>query len=64
MVSTHEVIRMPGTESIEFKPEEMKAQAEKILTMALEAYGKRKAENREIYIPSHVSDCMIGFSTE
>lgn len=65
MVSTHEVIRMPGTEVVEFKPEAMKEQAEKILTMALEAFAKRKAENREVYIPPHVSEgCMIGFSTE
>lgn len=65
MVSTHEVIRMPGTEVVEFKPEEMKQQAEKILDMAIEAFAKRKAENRETYIPPHVSeDCMIGFSTE
>ena len=65
MVSTHEVIRMPGTEVVEFKPEEMKKQAEKILEMAIEAYTKRKAENREVYIPPHISEgCMIGFSTE
>lgn len=64
MVSTHEVIRMPGTEVVEFKPEKMAEQAEKILDMAIAAYSTRKAENREVYIPPHVSDCMIGFSTE
>ncbi|TWH51696.1 anaerobic carbon-monoxide dehydrogenase catalytic subunit [Sporomusa sp. KB1] len=65
MVSTHEVIRMPGTEVVEFKPEEMKKQAEKILEMAIESYAKRKAENREVYIPPHISEgCVIGFSTE
>lgn len=65
MVSTHEVIRMPGTEIVEFKPEEMKKQAERILDMAIESFAKRKAENREVYIPPHVSEnCMIGFSTE
>lgn len=65
MVSTHEVIRMPGTDVVEFKPEQMKEQAEKILEMAIEAFAKRKAENREIYIPPHVSEgCKIGFSTE
>ncbi|WP_312519493.1 anaerobic carbon-monoxide dehydrogenase catalytic subunit [Anaerospora sp.] len=64
MVSTHEVIRMPDTEIVEFQPENMRQQAEKILTMAIEAYRKRKSENREVYIPPHVSDCMIGFSTE
>ena len=34
MVSTHEVIRMPDTQVVEFKPEEMRTQAEKILGMA------------------------------
>lgn len=64
MVSTHEVIRMPDTQVVEFKPEEMRTQVEKILAMAIEAYAKRKTENREVNIPPHVSDCMIGFSTE
>jgi carbon-monoxide dehydrogenase catalytic subunit len=32
--------------------------------MALEAYKKRKSENRKVYIPPHISDCMVGFSTE
>lgn len=65
MVSTHEVIRMPGTEVVEFKPEEMKTQAKKILEMAIASFANRKAENREVYIPPHVSEnCMIGFSTE
>lgn len=64
MVSTHEVIRMPDTEVVEFIPEQMKEQAAKILDMALEAYSKRKAENREVYIPPYTSECMVGFSTE
>jgi carbon-monoxide dehydrogenase catalytic subunit len=65
MVSTHEVIRMPDTQIVEFKPEEMRKQAETILDMAIKAYSKRKAENREVYIPPYVSsECMIGFSTE
>lgn len=32
--------------------------------MALEAYSKRKAENREVYIPPYTSESMVGFSTE
>ena len=64
MVSTHEVIRIPGTEVVEFEPEKMKEQAEKILNMALEAYQQRKAESREVYIPPYTTDCMVGFSTE
>ncbi len=64
MVSTHEVIRMPDIQVVEFKPEEMRKQAEKVLDMAIEAFSKRKTENREVYIPPHVSDCMVGFSTE
>lgn len=64
MVSTHEVIRMPDTQVVEFQPERMRQQAARILTMAIAAYEQRQAENREVYIPPHVSDCMIGFSTE
>lgn len=64
MVSTHEVIKMPGTETVEFKPERMKEQAAAILEMAIEAFARRKTENREVYIPPHVSECMVGFSTE
>lgn len=64
MISTHEVIRMPGTEVVEFIPEKMKEQAAIILEKALEAFAQRKAENREIYIPPYTSECMVGFSTE
>ena len=64
MVSTHEVIRMPETQTVEFKPEEMRKQAETVLDMAIQAFTKRKAENRETYIPPHVSECTVGFSTE
>ncbi|VBB07807.1 co dehydrogenase alpha-bundle [Lucifera butyrica] len=64
MVSTHEVIRLPDTEVVEFIPEKMKEQAAKILDMALEAFQRRKAENREIYIPPYTSECTVGFSTE
>ena len=42
----------------------MKEQASKALEMAVESYQKRKKENRKTYIPSHVSDSMVGFSTE
>jgi len=64
LLSTHPVIKLQGTETIDFVPEKMKEQAEKALNMALEAFRKRKAENRKSYIPPHVSDCMVGFSTE
>lgn len=64
MVSTHEVIRLPDTEVIEFIPEKMQEQATKILEMAIEAFSKRKSENREVYIPPYTTDCMVGFSTE
>ena len=37
----------------------MKDQAEKALNMALEAFRKRKKSNKEIYIPPHVSECMV-----
>jgi carbon-monoxide dehydrogenase catalytic subunit len=64
MISTHEVIRMPGTEVVEFIPEKMKEQAAKILDMSIEAYSKRKAENREVYVPPYTTECTVGFSTE
>ncbi|CUH95517.1 hypothetical protein P22_1588 [Propionispora sp. 2/2-37] len=64
MVSTHEVIRMPDTAVIEFNPQEMRKQADTILDMAIAAYRKRRQESREVYIPPHISDCMVGFSTE
>ncbi len=65
MVSTHEVIKLPGTETVEFIPEAMKDQAAKVLEMAVAAFAKRKAENREVYIPPQISEgCMVGFSTE
>lgn len=64
MVSTHEVIRLPNTDIVEFKPEKMKEQAAIVLDKAIEAYQKRAAENREVYIPQYTTDCMVGFSTE
>ncbi len=64
MVSTHEVIRLPGTETVEFVPERMAEQAGKILAMAIEAYKRRKAENRQIYVPQYTTECTVGFSTE
>lgn len=42
----------------------MKEQAEVALGQAIEAFKTRKAENRPVYIPPHVSECMVGFSTE
>ncbi|WP_131918127.1 anaerobic carbon-monoxide dehydrogenase catalytic subunit [Heliophilum fasciatum] len=65
MVSVDPVIRMPGTEVLEFRPEAMREQAEKALDMAIASFQKRKAENREVFIPPYVSEkCMVGFSTE
>ncbi|KAB3530274.1 anaerobic carbon-monoxide dehydrogenase catalytic subunit [Alkaliphilus serpentinus] len=64
LVSTHPVIQLQGTETIDFVPEKMNEQAEKILNMALEAFKERRKENREIYVPPYTSECMIGFSTE
>ncbi|WP_459167976.1 anaerobic carbon-monoxide dehydrogenase catalytic subunit [Natronospora cellulosivora (SeqCode)] len=64
LLSTHPVIKLQGTETLDFVPEKMKEQAEKALEMAVEAYQERKKENRQSYIPPHVSECMVGFSTE
>ncbi len=64
MVSTHEVIKLPGTETVEFIPERMAEQAGKILAMAVDAYRRRKAENRQVYVPQYTTECTVGFSTE
>jgi carbon-monoxide dehydrogenase catalytic subunit len=64
LLSTHPVIKLQGTETLDFIPEKMKEQAEKALNLAIESFTKRKSENKKIYIPSHTSDCMVGFSTE
>lgn len=64
MVSTHEVIRLPGTETVEFIPERMAEQAGKILAMSIDAYKRRKDENREVYVPQYTTECTVGFSTE
>ena len=42
----------------------MKDQAIKALDMAIESFSKRRNSNKETYIPPHVSDAMVGFSTE
>ncbi len=64
LLSTHPAIKLQGTETLDFIPEKMKEQAEKALNMAMDSFKKRKSENKEVYIPPHVSDCMVGFSTE
>ena len=64
LLSTHPVIKLQGTETLDFIPEKMQEQAAKALDMAIESFKKRKSENRKTYIPPHTSDCMVGFSTE
>ncbi len=64
LLSTHPVIKLQATETLDFVPEKMKEQAEKALDMAIEAFKKRKASNRKVYVPQYKSECMVGFSTE
>lgn len=64
LLSTHPVIKLQGTETLDFIPEKMQEQAEKALNMAIEAYKKRKADKRKTYIPPYKSSCTVGFSTE
>lgn len=64
LLSTHPVIKLQGTETLDFVPEKMGEQAAKALDMAIESFKQRRAEKRKVYIPPHVSDCMVGFSTE
>lgn len=64
LLSTHPVIKLQGTDTLDFIPEKMMEQAEKALDMAIDSYKRRKSENRKTYIPPYKSDCMVGFSTE
>ncbi len=64
LLSTHPVIKLQGTETLDFIPEKMKEQAEEALNKAIESFKERKESNKETYIPPHVSDCTVGFSTE
>ncbi|WP_027340748.1 anaerobic carbon-monoxide dehydrogenase catalytic subunit [Halonatronum saccharophilum] len=64
LLSTHPVIKLQGTETLDFIPEKMKEQAQKALNKAIESFKERKQENKETYIPPYVSDCTVGFSTE
>ncbi|MDP4093301.1 MAG: anaerobic carbon-monoxide dehydrogenase catalytic subunit [Bacillota bacterium] len=64
LLSTHPVIKLQGTEALDFVPEKMNEQASKALNMAIDAFKQRKSENRKTYIPPYKSDCMVGFSTE
>lgn len=64
LLSVHPVIKLQGTETLDFVPEKMNEQASKALDKAIEAFKQRKSENRKTYIPPYVSECMVGFSTE
>ncbi len=64
LLSVHPVIKLQGTDTLDFIPEKMSEQAAKALDMAIGSFKKRKIENKKTYIPPHVSDCMVGFSTE
>jgi len=64
LLSTHPVIKLQGTETLDFIPEKMSEQATKALDMAIDTFKKRKSENRTTYIPPYKSECTVGFSTE
>lgn len=64
LVSVDPVIPFPDIEAVEFLPEKMSEQAEKILEMAIHSFIKRQEEDREVYIPPYTSECVVGFSTE
>lgn len=64
LISTHPVIKLQGTETLDFIPEQMSQQAAKALDLAIAAFKQRKEKKQPTYIPPHVSDCMVGFSTE
>lgn len=64
LLSTHPVIKLQGTETIDFVPEKMKEQAEKVLDMAIQSFERRRERNAEYYIPPYTTESMVGFSTE
>jgi len=64
LVSTHPVIKLQGTETLDFIPEKMSEQAAKLLDMAIKSFEKRKSEKKKVYIPQYTTECMVGFSTE
>jgi anaerobic carbon-monoxide dehydrogenase catalytic subunit len=64
LLSTHPVIKLQGTDTLDFIPEKMNIQAGIALDEAIKAFKTRKSENRKVYIPPYVSECMVGFSTE
>lgn len=64
LLSVHPVIKLQGTDTLDFVPEKMAEQAAKALDEAIAAFKQRKSENRPVHIPQYVSDCMVGFSTE
>lgn len=64
LLSTHPVIKLQGTDTLDFIPEKMGEQAGKALEEAITAFKTRKSEKRQVYIPPYVSECMVGFSTE
>ena len=51
LLSTHPVIKLQGTETLDFMPEKMSKQVAKTLDMAIEAFKTRKSQNRKTYIP-------------
>jgi carbon-monoxide dehydrogenase catalytic subunit len=60
LLSTHPVIKLQGTETLDFVPEKMAEQAAKALYAALDAFKIRKSENRKTHIPPYVSNCTVG----
>ncbi len=64
LLSVDPVIRMPDVEAIDFIPEKMMEQAAQVLEKAIQSFERRRAENRDVYIPPYTSECMVGFSTE
>lgn len=60
LISTDKVIRQAGVERLEFEPDKAKEIAEKILSAAVESFGKRGAVN----IPAVKQTAIAGFTTE
>lgn len=62
LVSVDRILRMAGVEEhVDYEPEQVAAQAEELVKMAIDAYKKR---GNDIFIPKYKSQVVTGFGVE
>jgi carbon-monoxide dehydrogenase catalytic subunit len=67
LISTDPVVKFPGVESVDFNPERVYEQAEKILETAIDCFRTRKVDTgRTVNIPEDTARtmCVAGYTTE